>query len=106
MTVLNGQGEDFTEGGRILGVAEKACIELLESVLADARKGNVTSVAVIACGPADFGAAIAGPDAAKLNLGLDYAKADIQAAIRGGVPMEGRPAPKGHGRLIRPGFRR
>lgn len=105
MTILKAEGEDFTDEGRILGQAEKACIELLESVLADAKRGNVTSVAVIACGPADFGAAIAGPDAAKLNLGLDYAKQDIQAAIRGGAGASA-PKPQGHGRLIRPGFRR
>jgi len=98
MSIINGHVT-----GETLGVAERACIELLEKVLEDARNGKVNSVAVIACGPTDFGAAIAGPDAARLNLGLDYAKADIQTAIRGGATPE---QPLGRGRLVRPGFRR
>lgn len=61
--------------------AQAACIELLEAVLANARAGGVTSVAIVACGPNDFGASTAGPDAAKLNLGLDTLKATILAAV-------------------------
>lgn len=57
------------------------CIALLEQALSDAKLGKVASCAVIACGPADFGVAFAGPDAARLNLGLDTLKAQILARV-------------------------
>jgi hypothetical protein len=61
--------------------ASDACISLLEQVLADAKAGNITTVGVVACGPADFGAQIAGPDARSVNLGLDVLKQKIISAV-------------------------
>lgn len=57
--------------------ASAACVALLEQILADAKAGKVTTVGVIAVGPMDFGSAHAGPDAAKLNLGLDVLKRTV-----------------------------
>jgi hypothetical protein len=61
--------------------ASEACISLLEQVLSDAKAGNITTVGIVACGPADFGAQIAGPDARSVNLGLDVLKSKIIAAL-------------------------
>lgn len=61
----------------IVNPANAQCIALLEQVLESAKTGAITSVAVIACGDHEFGASFAGPDAAKLNLGLDTVKATI-----------------------------
>ena len=66
---------------KFIDPASEACVALLESVLASAKSGAVTSLAIVACGPNDFGASTAGPDAAKLNLGLDTLKANILAAV-------------------------
>lgn len=76
-----------------LDPSSEACIELLESVLASAKRGEFHSVAVVAVGPNDFGASFAGPDAARLNLGLDTAKAAILAAVN-------QPAPKKQSHII------
>jgi hypothetical protein len=53
------------------------CIKLLEDALDNAKQGEITTCMLIACGPLDFGMAMAGPDAARLNLGLDVAKRTI-----------------------------
>lgn len=65
-----------------------ACIELLKQTLADAEEGRITTVGIIACGPADFGSAHAGSDAARLNMGLDVLKRTILEKV---AP----PAPRG-----------
>jgi hypothetical protein len=65
----------------MMNEASEACISLLEQVLADAKAGNITTVGIVACGPADFGAQIAGPDARSVNLGLDVLKSKIIAAL-------------------------
>jgi hypothetical protein len=54
--------------------AKLACVELLEKVLADAREGNVSSIALVAIGSGGFSPAVAGPNAPELNLGLDACK--------------------------------
>jgi hypothetical protein len=51
-----------------------ACVELLEKVLADAREGHVSSIALVAIGAGGFSPAVAGPNAPELNLGLDACK--------------------------------
>lgn len=64
-----------------LSQASLACIELLSKVLDDAQAGRVTSVAVVACGPIDFGANMAGPNAPAMNMGLDVLKAKIISGV-------------------------
>jgi hypothetical protein len=46
-----------------------ACVELLEAVLKDAKAGKITTVGIIACGAADFGANVAGSDARSVYMG-------------------------------------
>jgi hypothetical protein len=58
-----------TTADEALNPASLACMELLLQVLEDAKKGNITTVGIVACGPADFGAQIAGPDARSVYLG-------------------------------------
>ncbi len=97
MKLTNGTGAEYEQDVG-LSPAEQACVELLETALADAKAGRVSSCAVIACGPGDFGASFAGPDAARLNLGLDHCKATIMAKIM-------QPAPQQRGSILRPGMR-
>jgi hypothetical protein len=72
-------------GGKPAGMspAQLECIEVLRTALADAENGEIHACAIIACGPADFGLAIAGADAPRINLGLDAAKAEIQRRVMG-----------------------
>lgn len=60
-----------------LDVGAQACVELLEKTLEDAREGRITTIGIVACGPQDFGSAHAGPDAARLNMGLDVLKRTV-----------------------------
>jgi hypothetical protein len=88
-----------------LDPASLACISLLKQVLEDARAGNVTSVAVVACGKNDFGANIAGPNAPALNMGLDVLKAKIIQNVAFPTGPEPRPSilrPNGAGLAPRP----
>lgn len=81
-----------------LNLASLACIDLLMQVLTDAKAGNVTSVAIVACGPSDFGANMAGPNAPAMNMGLDVLKAKIIASVTQPAPsspiLRPRPVPR------------
>lgn len=57
--------------------AQIECIKLLSDALESAENGEINSCVLVACGPVDFGIAIAGADAPRLNLGLDVAKRTI-----------------------------
>lgn len=76
-----------TTSDEALNPASLACIDLLMQVLTDAKAGNVTSVAVVACGPSDFGANMAGPNAPAMNMGLDVLKAKIIAGVTQPAPQ-------------------
>lgn len=77
-------------GQPTLSSSQAECIQLLEDALASAKNGEISTCLLIACGASDFGMAFAGPDAAKLNLGLDVAKRTI---------LE-RASPQGGGRTV------
>jgi hypothetical protein len=62
---------------------QKECIALLKGLLDDAEQGKIWSCVVVACGPDDFGSAMAGSDAPRLNLGLDVAKSVILERVAG-----------------------
>ena len=66
-----------------LSAAQRECIKLLEDALDSAKKGDIWSCILVACGPNDFGTAMAGSDAPRLNLGLDAAKAAILDRVTG-----------------------
>jgi hypothetical protein len=89
-----------TTADEALNPASLACIDLLMQVLTDAKAGNVTSVAVVACGPSDFGANMAGPNAPAMNMGLDVLKAKIIAGVTIQPPSSPilRPRPVGRAR--------
>jgi len=57
--------------------AQIECIKLLKDALESAENGDINACILVACGPVDFGIAIAGADAPRLNLGLDVAKRTI-----------------------------
>lgn len=64
-----------------LNESSLACIALLEQVLSDAKAGNITTVGVIACGPGDFGAQIAGPDARSVYMGCGVLQDKVIRAV-------------------------
>lgn len=64
-------------GDPIFSPAQIECIKLLKDALESAERGDVNACLLVACGPLDFGIAIAGADAPRLNLGLDVAKRTI-----------------------------
>ena len=59
------------------------CIKLLEDALDTAKNGGIWSCVLVACGPDDFGSAMAGADAPRLMLGLEVAKAAILDRVTG-----------------------
>ncbi len=67
-----------------LSPAQQECIKLLTDMLDGAQQGQISSLVVVACGPTDFGHAIAGSDAPRLMLGLEVAKHDIIKRTSGG----------------------
>ena len=69
--------------GTELSAAQRECIKLLEDALDSAKNGDIWSCILVACGPNDFGTAMAGSDAPRLNLGLDAAKATILERVTG-----------------------
>ena len=62
---------------------QQECIFKLEEALQSAKDGQIMAMALVAVGPGDFGIAIAGADAAKINLGLDAAKTEIMSRVLG-----------------------
>jgi hypothetical protein len=60
------------------------CVELLESMLASAKKGDMSWLVVIAGGPSDYGVAHVGNNAAQMNLGIDVAKEAILKRVKVG----------------------
>jgi hypothetical protein len=77
--VIEGEASDKKEA---LNPDSQACVDLLEQVLAQAKNGSVTTVGVVACGPVDFGANIAGPNAQGVYLGIGVLRAKIEAAVQ------------------------
>lgn len=77
--LINPQGDAASS----LRPDQQECIKLLGDMLEDAKKGKVWSCLVVACGPSDFGSAMAGADAPRLMLGLEVAKATIIERVTG-----------------------
>ena len=75
---------DGTEAST-MSPAQLECVKLLSDALDSARKGEIWSCVLVACGPSDFGTAMAGADAPRLNLGLDVAKQNILQRVTGGA---------------------
>lgn len=73
--IITGQGPLILPKNMPAGGDE--CIELLESMLKSARDGDMTWLVVIAGGPADYGVAHCGNNAAQMNMGIDVAKQEI-----------------------------
>jgi hypothetical protein len=78
--IISGQGPLIVPKTMPVGAAD--CVELLESMLAAAKKGDMTWLVVIAGGPSDYGMAMAGSNAAQMNLGIDVAKQEILGRVK------------------------
>ena len=57
-------------------------VTLLEEMLASAKRGDMSWLIVVAGGPHDYGTAMAGSNAAQMNLGLDVAKQSILERVK------------------------
>lgn len=88
-------GLDGQKAGQ-MAPGQQDCIALLEKCLADAKDGKITTIGIVACGPIDFGTAMAGPDAPRLFLGTGVLADTIKAAVM--MPRAGSP-------ILRPGRR-
>lgn len=73
--IITGQGPLITPRMMPDGGAE--CVDLLEQMLASAKKGDMSWLVVVAGGPSDYGVAMAGSNGAQMNLGIDVAKQTI-----------------------------
>ena len=77
-------------GPKLIGVKPKlnedqvAVIDLLKEALAQALRGDITSVGIIACMKTGYATVMAGPHAAALNFGCDSLKKKILAAVEEG----------------------
>lgn len=80
-TLIKPDGSEATT----LNPMQQECVKLLSDALDSARKGEVWSCVLVACGPNDFGSAMAGPDAPRLVLGLEVAKQNILQRVTGGA---------------------
>lgn len=61
---------------------QQACIDLLEQSLEVARRGDISSIAIIVCMKGGYSHVMAGAQAAELNLGCDSVKADILDRVK------------------------
>ena len=68
----------------ILNEMQLACVSVLEEALAQAKKGNVTTIGLIVCMPTGFATIMQGTQAADLNLGCDDLKRKILEAVTSG----------------------
>jgi hypothetical protein len=73
--IITGQGPLITP--RMMPAGGDECVELLEQMLASAKKGDMSWLVVVAGGPSDYGVAMAGSNGAQMNLGIDVAKQSI-----------------------------
>ena len=78
--IITGNGPLITP--RMMPAGGDECVELLESMLASAKKGDMSWLVVIAGGPNDYGMAMAGNNAAQMNLGIDVAKQSILERVK------------------------
>lgn len=78
--IITGHGPLLTPG--ILPKGADECIELLNSMLDSAKRGDMTWLVVIAGGPSDYGVAHVGSNAAQMNMGIDVAKQEILSRVK------------------------
>ncbi len=79
-TGMSGNGPLITP--KMMPKGSDECIELLEEMLRSARNGDMSWLIVVAGGPNDYGSAMAGNNAAQMNLGLDVAKQSILERVK------------------------
>ena len=60
---------------------QKACVELLDDALGEAKNGNVRAVAMVVCLEQGWATVFAGNPPGDLNLGLDDLKRKILDAV-------------------------
>jgi hypothetical protein len=85
--ILNGIGHPA------LTETQSACCALLREALAEAERGNISSIGIVVCMKGGFASVMAGMQAGDLNLGCDELKAKILEAVRGGNVAKPKQSP-------------
>ncbi len=78
--IITGSGPLITP--KMMPQGGEECVELLESMLESAKRGDMTWLVVIAGGPSDYGVAHVGNNAAQMNMGIDVAKQEILSRVK------------------------
>lgn len=78
--IITGQGPLIVP--KTMPVGGDDCVKLLEGMLESAKNGDMSWLVVIAGGPSDYGMAMAGSNAAQMNLGIDVAKQEILGRVK------------------------
>lgn len=68
----------------LLNEQQQDCLDKLQEVLDEAKRGNVYTVGIVVCMKTGFATTIGGSDAGSLNLGLDALKARILERVSEG----------------------
>ena len=68
----------------MLDESQRACVDLLEEALEQARDGKIDAVGIVVCMKGGFASVMAGKRAGDLNLGCDDLKRKILDAVTGG----------------------
>lgn len=76
--LLNGAGKP------VLTEAQQSCLDLLKEAVAEAERGNITTVGIVVCMKTGFATVMAGSQASDLNLGCDDLKRKILDAVTSG----------------------
>lgn len=72
--------------------SQQACVDLLTEALAEAKRGNITTVGIVVCMQSGYASVMAGHQAADLNLGCDDLKRKVLDAVTTGNVA--KPIPK------------
>ena len=78
--IISGQGPLIVP--KTMPAGGDDCVKLLEGMLESAKNGDMSWLVVIAGGPSDYGMAMAGSNAAQMNLGIDVAKQEIMGRVK------------------------
>lgn len=65
---------------------QQACVDLLRESLAEAERGNISTIGIIACMKTGYATVMAGTQAADLNMGCDSMKRKILDAVENNKP--------------------
>lgn len=81
MALINSTGPTIIGAKPKLSEDQVAVIDLVKETLAQALAGHISSIAIVACMPKGYATAMAGRQAADLNMGCDSLKGKILTRV-------------------------